>query len=80
MLVILGAAVLNIFLGIPAVASCRECRHYHDDECLHPVPDVIAMINGGETNYIMPTAGLFLSILNIFTSAAAPSWERFSDD
>jgi modulator of FtsH protease len=27
-----------------------------------------AMINGGETNYISATAGLFLSILNIFTS------------
>jgi modulator of FtsH protease len=25
-----------------------------------------AMINGGETNYIMATAGLFLSILNLF--------------
>ena len=27
-----------------------------------------ALINGGETNYIAATAGLFLSILNIFTS------------
>jgi len=26
------------------------------------------MINGGETNYIAATAGLFLAILNIFTS------------
>jgi modulator of FtsH protease len=25
-----------------------------------------SLINGGETNYIMATAGLFLSILNMF--------------
>lgn len=27
-----------------------------------------AIINGGETNYLMATAGLYLSILNLFTS------------
>jgi modulator of FtsH protease len=27
-----------------------------------------ALIHGGETNYIMATAGLFLSILNLFTA------------
>ena len=27
-----------------------------------------ALIHGGETNYISATAGLFISILNIFTS------------
>ncbi|MFW5427183.1 MAG: BAX inhibitor (BI)-1/YccA family protein, partial [Methylophagaceae bacterium] len=26
------------------------------------------IINGGETNYIMATSSLFLSILNLFTS------------
>jgi modulator of FtsH protease len=27
-----------------------------------------AIIHGGETNYIMATAGIFLSILNLFTA------------
>jgi len=30
--------------------------------------DTSRIINGGETNYVMATVGLFLSIYNIFTS------------
>jgi modulator of FtsH protease len=26
------------------------------------------MVNGGETNYILATVGLYISVLNIFTS------------
>jgi modulator of FtsH protease len=30
--------------------------------------DVSRIVNGGETNYIMATMGLFLNIYNLFTS------------
>lgn len=30
--------------------------------------DTSRMVNGGETNYVLATVGLYLSILNLFTS------------
>jgi len=30
--------------------------------------DVSRIVNGGETNYVMATLGIFLSIYNLFTS------------
>jgi len=30
--------------------------------------DVSRIVNGGETNYVMATMGLYLSIYNLFTS------------
>ena len=67
MLVAIGAMRVNIFLGIPAVALAISAA------VIMIMSGFIlfqtsAMINGGETNYIAATAGLFLSILNIFTS------------
>jgi modulator of FtsH protease len=67
MLVAIGAMVLNIFLGIPALALAVSAA------VIMIMSGFIlfqtsAMIHGGETNYIAATAGLFLSILNIFTS------------
>ena len=67
MLVAIGAMVLNIFLGIPALALAVSAA------VIMIMSGFIlfqtsAMIHGGETNYISATAGLFLSILNIFTS------------
>ncbi len=67
MLVAIGAMVVNIFLGIPALALAVSAA------VIMIMSGFIlfqtsAMINGGETNYIAATAGLFLSILNIFTS------------
>jgi modulator of FtsH protease len=67
MLVAIGAMVVNIFLGIPALALAVSAV------VIMIMSGFIlfqtsAMINGGETNYISATAGLFLSILNIFTS------------
>jgi modulator of FtsH protease len=63
--VVIGAAILNIFMNIPALFLA--------------VNVVVVMImsgfilfetsrivNGGETNYIMATASLFLSLLNMF--------------
>jgi modulator of FtsH protease len=67
MLVAIGAMLLNLFLGIPALALAVSAAviMIMSGFILYQTS---AMINGGETNYIAATAGLFISILNIFTS------------
>jgi modulator of FtsH protease len=67
LLVAIGAMVLNIFLGIPALGLAVSAAVIMIMSGLI-LFQTSAMINGGETNYISATAGLFLSILNIFTS------------
>ena len=67
MLVAIGAMLLNLFLGIPALALAVSAA------VIMIMSGFIlfqtsAMIHGGETNYISATAGLFIAILNIFTS------------
>ena len=64
---ILGAAVLNLFLGIPAVGLAVSAGIIMLMSAFI-LWETSSLINGGETNYIMATAGLFLSILNIFTA------------
>lgn len=67
MLVAIGAMLLNIFLAIPALALAVSAAviMLMSGFILYQTS---AMIHGGETNYISATAGLFISILNIFTS------------
>ena len=67
MLVAIGAMLLNLFLGIPALALAVSAAviMIMSGFILYQTS---AMIHGGETNYISATAGLFISILNIFTS------------
>jgi len=67
LLVAIGAMILNIFLGIPALALAVSAAVIMIMSGLI-LFQTSAMIHGGETNYISATAGLFLSILNIFTS------------
>ncbi len=67
LLVAIGAMFLNLFLGIPALALAVSAAVIMIMSGLI-LYQTSAMINGGETNYIAATAGLFLSILNIFTS------------
>jgi modulator of FtsH protease len=67
LLVAIGAMVLNIFLAIPALALAVSAAVIMIMSGLI-LYQTSAMIHGGETNYISATAGLFLSILNIFTS------------
>jgi len=67
MLVAIGAMLLNLFLGIPALALAVSAA------VIMIMSGFIlfqtsALIHGGETNYISATAGLFIAILNIFTS------------
>lgn len=63
--VVLGASVLNIFFGWPALflAVNGGIILVMSGLILYQTS---AIVHGGETNYIMATASLFLSILNIF--------------
>jgi len=65
MLVVLGAAVLNIFLGIPALFLAVNAAVVMIMSAFI-LWQTSSLVNNGETNYIMATAGLFLSILNLF--------------
>ena len=66
-IVAFGAILLNLFLNIPALYLAI------DAVIIMLMSGLIlfqtsAMIHGGETNYISATAGLFIALLNIFTS------------
>lgn len=67
LLVAIGAMLLNLFLGLPvlSLAISGAVIMIMSGFILFQTS---AMIHGGETNYISATAGLFISILNIFTS------------
>ncbi len=67
MFVVIGAALLNIFFAIPALflAVNAAVIMIMSGFILFQTS---SLIHGGETNYIMATAGLFLSILNMFTA------------
>ena len=65
MLVVLGAAILNIFLGIPALFLAVNAAVILIMSAFI-LWETSSLIHNGETNYIMATAGLFLSILNMF--------------
>ena len=65
MLVVLGAAILNIFLDIPAMFLALNAAIIMIMSAFI-LWETSSLIHGGQTNYIMATAGLFLSILNMF--------------
>jgi len=66
-LVVLLASLANIFLAIPAItlAISAAVIMIMSGFILF---DTSRMVNGGETNYVMATVGLYLSIFNIFIS------------
>jgi modulator of FtsH protease len=66
-IVVIGAAVLNIFLQIPALSMAVSggIILLMSGFILF---DKGRIINGGETNYIRATTSMFLSIFNLFTS------------
>ena len=66
-IVVLLAALANIFLEIPALqlALSAAIIFIMSGFILY---DTGRMVNGGETNYIHATVGLYLSIFNIFVS------------
>lgn len=67
MLVIIGASLLNIFMGIPALSLTVSAGviMIMSGFILY---ETSSIIHGGETNYIMATASLFLSLLNMFSA------------
>ena len=65
--VLIGAMILNLFLQIPVLSLALSGGIVLIMSGLI-LYQTSAIINGGETNYIMATASLFLSILNLFTS------------
>lgn len=67
MFVLIGAMILNLFLQIPVLSLALSGGIVLVMSGLI-LYQTSAIINGGETNYIMATASLFLSILNLFTS------------
>ena len=65
MLVAFLAIIANMFLQIPALALALSAVIILIMSGLI-LDDTSRIINGGETNYIMATYGLYLSIFNIF--------------
>lgn len=67
LMVILVAAIANIFLSIPvmSIAISAGIVLLMSGFILY---DTSRIINGGETNYIMATVALYLDIYNLFTS------------
>ena len=78
MLVVLGAAILNIFLGMPVLFLAVNAAVILIMSAFI-LWETSSLIHNGETNYIMATAGLFLSILNMF-QALLHLLGAFSDD
>jgi len=67
LIVVFGAAILNLFLGIPALSLAVSAGIILVMSGLI-LFDTSRIINGGETNYVRATVSLFLNIYNIFTS------------
>jgi len=67
LIVIFGAAILNIFMSIPAlsIAVSAAMVLLMSGFILF---DTSRIVNGGETNYIRATVSLFINIFNLFTS------------
>ncbi len=66
-MVVLLAFVANLFLNMPAMSIMLSAAIIllMSGFILY---DTSRIVNGGETNYVMATVGLFLSIYNIFQS------------
>jgi modulator of FtsH protease len=65
LLVAVVASIANIFMGIPAVSLAISAAIVMIMSGLI-LFDTSRIINGGETNYIRATVGLYLSIYNLF--------------
>ncbi|WP_100657287.1 Bax inhibitor-1/YccA family protein [Alteromonas flava] len=67
MVVVLIAAIANIFFQVPAVFLALNAAiiFIMSGFILY---DTSRIVNGGETNYILATVALYLNIYNIFTS------------
>ena len=67
MIALLVAMVANMFLQIPALALTISTLVIMVFS-LFLLHDLSRVVTGGETNYVMATTGVYISLLNIFTS------------
>lgn len=67
MIALLVAIIANMFLQIPALALTISTLVIVVFS-LYLVYDLQRIIRGGETNYVLATTGVYLSLLNIFSS------------
>ena len=67
MIALLVAMFANMFLQIPALALAISTLVIVVFS-LYLLYDLNRIIRGGETNYVMATTGVYISLLNIFTS------------
>ncbi len=67
MIVLMIAMIANAFLAIPALALTISSLVIVVFS-LFLLHDVSRIVNGGETNYIMATTGVYMSLFNIFAS------------
>ncbi len=67
LLVVLGAALLNVFLAVPALSLtiAAVVVLLMSGFILY---DTSRLVNGGETNYVLATVSLYMSIFNLFIS------------
>ena len=66
-LVLLGGMLLNYFLALPAMSIAISCGVVLF-ACALILFETSAVVQGGETNYIRATVGLYVSIYNLFVS------------
>jgi len=67
LLVVIGVMILNFFFQMPALSLAASAAIVLIMSGLI-LFDTSRLVHGGETNYIMATAHMFLSILNLFTA------------
>ena len=67
MIVLLVAMLANMFLQIPALALTISALVIVVFS-LFLLHDVSRIVNGGETNYVMATTGVYMSLFNIFAN------------
>jgi len=78
MIVALLAIVANMFLQIPALALTISAVVVVVFS-LFLLHDVSRIVNGGETNYIMATTGVYMSLFNIFANLLQLSRALFGE-
>jgi len=66
-LVLIAGMVINIFVGSPIWMAVLSTMAIGIFSALLLV-DLKRIVDGGETNYIMATMGIYLSLFNIFQS------------
>ena len=67
MIALLVAMIANMFFQIPALALAISSLVIVVFS-LYLLHDISRIVTGGETNYVMATTGVYISLLNIFTS------------